>query len=156
MILVEPIERNPAALEEVARLRAEARTLDAKAQSLEVEIASLADRREQYDSVNKRQERELREQAAELRTKARRLNGDANRLERQENEPRQRVRVWDGTIEIILETNRDLSRALSEIPAYGFLTWTGVRQTFDPALNVEIYEVTSIQPARRPANFRDY
>lgn len=158
LLEVEALEPDPDIWLEIRSLRNDADTLDAKADGLDQRVASLSDsdrgRAPESRRTNKAKITALRTQAQDARSEAKRARGESRRLEREADTTRQRVRCWDGQRVIVLETRRDLSQTLTRIAHRDFVSWRGVRRTMVEGL--EVYAVTSIVAAQRPAGFRDY
>lgn len=160
-IRMEPILPDLLQQDTIDRLRQEADNLEEQARTAEAQEAELADRSRSGSGgifrgpSYKEQQAELRKKAAAFRDEAKRKDGEASKLERQLETKLQRVYCWDGRIEIILETVRDLSLPLNKIPTGGFLDFRGIRREMDAA-GREIFEVTSLSATTRPDGFKDF
>ncbi len=164
LIRMEAILPDVSADDRITLLRQEADDLEEQARNAETEEARLADEERSFKKRNpyglwepasKERQAELRKQAAAFRDEAKRKDGEANKLERQLDTKLQRVYCWDGKVEVILETVRDLSLPLNKIPARGFLDFRGIRREMDP-LGREVFEVTSLSATTRPDGFADW
>ena len=144
LIRIEALPREPGVRERVAELRRQAQDLDGRARSVEGSRTTSGDKeRKAYD----------RKIAMEFRKGAERLRAEASRLERDLETSTQEIYGWNGERYVTLRTQRDLSRALTRIRADGFLKWTGRLTGLTDG--TEIYSVSSVEPASRPAGFVD-
>ncbi len=144
LIRIEALPPEPGVRERVVELRRQVGELGEKSRSAER-------LRTQYrDKEKKAYYRKL---ALEYRAEAKNKRSEAARLERELETPKQEIHGWNGERYVTLRTDRDLSRALTRIRADGFLKWTGRLTGLTDG--TEIYSVSNVEPASRPAGFVD-
>ena len=149
LIRIEALPPKPGVGERVAELRRVAAQLERSARTADGRSANLGP----TTNDNKAQKAHYHETALGYRKAAQRLRAEAPRLERDLGTPRQKIHGWNGERYVILRTDRDLSRALTQIHVDGFLKWAGRMTGLDD--DTEIYSVSNVEPASRPAGFAD-
>ncbi len=141
LLRVETVEADPEVFVKVERLKGEADKLKQRASS-----AKLTEKKANEDT-----KAYYRQLAVDLDKSAKRKLGEALALEREVDTPKQVIYGWDGTREVVLKTDRDLSRVLTQIPHGGFLTWQGMRIALTD--EADVFSVSRIEPAAKPPNF---
>ncbi len=144
LIRIEDLPPEPGVRERVVELRRQAGELGEKARTAEYRRTTTSD---------KERKAHYRKIALEFRTEAKNKRAEAVRLERDLETSKQEIYGWNGERYVILRTDRDLSRALTRIRAERFLKWTGRLTGLTDG--TEIYSVTNVEPASRPAGFVD-
>ncbi len=149
LIRIEALPPEPGVRERVAELHPVAARLEGSARSADGHRANLGP----TTNDNKAQKAHYRKIALGFRQGAQRLRAEATRLERDLETSKQEIYGWNGARYVILRTDRDLSRALTRINSNGFLKWAGRLTGLDD--DTEIYSVSNVEPASRPAGFVD-
>ena len=144
LIRIEDLPPEPGVRERVIELRRQVGELEEKSRN------AGRSRTQDRDKGKKAYYRKL---ALEYRVEAKNKRAEAARLERDLETPKQAIHGWNGERYVILRTDRDLSRALTRIRADGFLKWAGRMTGLDDG--TEIYSVSNVEPASRPAGFVD-
>lgn len=160
---IESVELRPkddSNADQIAELRAQAIDKDKQADKLEDERRHIDLNTGAYESKEtrgatrneaRRRWQQLGEDIVQLRAEADRLRGNAKRLERDAAEPRQLIRGWNGRQSIVLQTDSDFSRALSDIVRGSFVAWEGSIMEQDSS--TQIWNITRVYEVDAPNGF---
>ena len=124
---VETVEVDPAAQDDLDRLRREAEGFQRKVDGMERNLAQRSGTSSYRGTRTDSSRRDEGVLLADYRRKAGKKWGEVKRLEREMNEPKQFIMGhWEGTI-ITLQTSRNVTQELNKIDRGDKLTWEGRR-----------------------------